>query len=171
MTAADGDLPAPERMRRLQREVQRLTHEVRIAGQQTPMLRAMIEGCPDALVLTSLGGEVLEHNESFAALLQGGGRQDSQQGGALHTGRAIRDCLQAPGSDAATAIAALLTPERLQRCAASPSTLVGSFGDELVEVRLSGFSGGHEPALVMSCLLYTSPSPRDATLSRMPSSA
>ena len=27
------------------------------------------------------------------------------------------------------------------------------------------------PALFISCLLYTSPSPRDATLSRMPSSA
>ena len=166
MTAADGDQPAPERMRRLQREVQRLTHEVRVAGQQTPMLRAMIEGCPDALVLTSLGGEVLEHNESFAALLQGGGRQDSQQGGALHTGRAIRDCLQTPGSDAATAIAALLTPERLQRCAASPSTLVGSFGDELVEVRLSGFSGGHEPVLVMSIRILDSASAQGRELSR-----
>ena len=28
-----------------------------------------------------------------------------------------------------------------------------------------------DPALQASCLLYTSPSPRDATLSRMPSSA
>ena len=28
-----------------------------------------------------------------------------------------------------------------------------------------------EPVAVSSCLLYTSPSPRDATLSRMPSSA
>ena len=27
------------------------------------------------------------------------------------------------------------------------------------------------PAVVYACLLYTSPSPRDATLSRMPSSA
>ena len=27
------------------------------------------------------------------------------------------------------------------------------------------------PATIMTCLLYTSPSPRDATLSRMPSSA
>ena len=29
----------------------------------------------------------------------------------------------------------------------------------------------HAPGLVGTCLLYTSPSPRDATLSRMPSSA
>jgi len=28
-----------------------------------------------------------------------------------------------------------------------------------------------EAAIVVACLLYTSPSPRDATLSRMPSSA
>jgi len=31
--------------------------------------------------------------------------------------------------------------------------------------------GGADPALLQTCLLYTSPSPRDATLSRMPSSA
>ena len=30
---------------------------------------------------------------------------------------------------------------------------------------------GTETVLVIVCLLYTSPSPRDATLSRMPSSA
>ena len=33
------------------------------------------------------------------------------------------------------------------------------------------FSGIIEEALNKTCLLYTSPSPRDATLSRMPSSA
>ena len=32
-------------------------------------------------------------------------------------------------------------------------------------------SKGISPKLLVSCLLYTSPSPRDATLSRMPSSA
>ena len=31
--------------------------------------------------------------------------------------------------------------------------------------------GGDDPEQVLACLLYTSPSPRDATLSRMPSSA
>ena len=30
---------------------------------------------------------------------------------------------------------------------------------------------GYEPAVYYSCLLYTSPSPRDRSLSRMPSSA
>ena len=31
--------------------------------------------------------------------------------------------------------------------------------------------GGEAPQQIVACLLYTSPSPRDATLSRMPSSA
>ena len=44
-----------------------------------------------------------------------------------------------------------------------------------VELLLS-FLGGYSPLIIMgayayACLLYTSPSPRDATLSRMPSSA
>ena len=34
-----------------------------------------------------------------------------------------------------------------------------------------GFAVGRKEAIIKSCLLYTSPSPRDATLSRMPSSA
>ena len=38
-------------------------------------------------------------------------------------------------------------------------------------VQVKPFPGNETPALVSDCLLYTSPSPRDATLSRMPSSA
>jgi len=34
-----------------------------------------------------------------------------------------------------------------------------------------GLQGLFRPPLLLTCLLYTSPSPRDATLSRMPSSA
>ena len=37
--------------------------------------------------------------------------------------------------------------------------------------QLTKIKPGHYRYLVTSCLLYTSPSPRDATLSRMPSSA
>ena len=43
---------------------------------------------------------------------------------------------------------------------------VGSEADEEGELEISGLQVGSE-----TCLLYTSPSPRDATLSRMPSSA
>ena len=48
----------------------------------------------------------------------------------------------------------------------------------MIEDALSYFNGGHKTVVVvaprillaeqLSCLLYTSPSPRDATLSRMP---
>ena len=42
----------------------------------------------------------------------------------------------------------------------------------LVKVRtLDGQAVLYRPVRNMNCLLYTSPSPRDATLSRMPSSA
>ena len=40
----------------------------------------------------------------------------------------------------------------------------------LIGLTLVAF-GTSAPELVITCLLYTSPSPRDATLSRMPSSA
>ena len=51
-------------------------------------------------------------------------------------------------------------------CAAAPimpALLVGRLAQ--------GIGGGMLPALAYSCLLYTSPSPRDRTRSRMPSSA
>ena len=40
-----------------------------------------------------------------------------------------------------------------------------------LEFCLSDFGFGGLPLFLSTCLLYTSPSPRDATLSRMPSSA
>ena len=57
------------------------------------------------------------------------------------------------------------------------ASYVGNFGppdlDEIQEQRLGVFSRNSEiqTAHIKDCLLYTSPSPRDATLSRMPSSA
>ena len=39
------------------------------------------------------------------------------------------------------------------------------------EVKILTIEGGYYAVIKYSCLLYTSPSPRDATLSRMPSSA
>ena len=55
-------------------------------------------------------------------------------------------------------------------------------GETLIKVQASGICGSdmhayhgkderRTPPLILGCLLYTSPSPRDATLSRMPSSA
>ena len=47
---------------------------------------------------------------------------------------------------------------------------IHAFGDNLVTVRTEQYPPMAYVVLI-SCLLYTSPSPRDATLSRMPSSA
>ena len=47
------------------------------------------------------------------------------------------------------------------------SNTLRSMLKNLVNVAFEGSTAG----MVMTCLLYTSPSPRDATLSRMPSSA
>ena len=44
-------------------------------------------------------------------------------------------------------------------------------GGERVDLRSKMLRPQHVGALFAACLLYTSPSPRDATLSRMPSSA
>ena len=41
----------------------------------------------------------------------------------------------------------------------------------VADILNSAKSQGRDPELFTNCLLYTSPSPRDATLSRMPSSA
>ena len=43
--------------------------------------------------------------------------------------------------------------------------------EELLRARLGAAFGGWRGALESACLLYTSPSPRDGLLSRMPSSA
>ena len=60
-------------------------------------------------------------------------------------------------------------------------TAIGTFGGSLSSFRPAELGtivikealerAGIAPADVQNCLLYTSPSPRDATLSRMPSSA
>ena len=44
--------------------------------------------------------------------------------------------------------------------------VIGSTSDQYIQIRNTGSID-----VDISCLLYTSPSPRDATLSRMPSSA
>ena len=50
--------------------------------------------------------------------------------------------------------------------------MYGNAGSNSYPLRLTtAFSGDYLFQLSTSCLLYTSPSPRDATLSRMPSSA
>ena len=52
----------------------------------------------------------------------------------------------------------------------SVKTLV-SEGHEVIVENNGGFEAGFENDQYTNCLLYTSPSPRDGLLSRMPSSA
>ena len=51
------------------------------------------------------------------------------------------------------------------------TTLLGITGSGKTFTMANVIQSVNRPTLIMSCLLYTSPSPRDATLSRMPSSA
>ena len=65
-----------------------------------------------------------------------------------------------------------LNAESLHQGAAQLLDAEGTIGETLFSVNAGGTGlNGYLAALEHDCLLYTSPSPRDATLSRMPSSA
>ena len=65
------------------------------------------------------------------------------------------------------------TPYAAQVAAEDAGKKAQEHGVKTLEVEIQGPGSGRESALraLSTCLLYTSPSPRDATLSRMPSSA
>ena len=52
-----------------------------------------------------------------------------------------------------------------------PRVLEAKANVSIAETQTKISEAGHYPTFSVACLLYTSPSPRDATLSRMPSSA
>ena len=136
----DDDPGKPsQRERRLERETKRLRYELEVFGRQTPMLRAMIEGAPDALALVSLDGEVFEHNRAF-----------SQLAGAdvPCNGRTVAACLGRPTHAPGAPITELLDRAALRASLEAPQTLVGALGDDLVEARLSGF--GDDRGVVLS---------------------
>ena len=138
-----GNASPSDRERRLQREVQRLRYELEVSGRQTPMLRAIIEGSPDALALLSLDGEVVEHNRAFGALA-----------GAdvpCH-GRSIAACLERPTTASGAPITELLDENCLKSGLEAAQTLVGALGDQLVEARLSGISGDRGVVLSLRVL-------------------
>ena len=85
-----------------------------------------------------------------------------------HEDDLLGDCPGAKDLADAEAVAALLDiPFQV-------ANFIDFYEREVVRPMVSGYSSGITPnpdILCNRCLLYTSPSPRDATLSRMPSSA
>ena len=73
------------------------------------------------------------------------------------------------GSVAAGASASLLSVDEIAQAAISRPLAAGT--PILVMVTLYGGNDGLNTVIPYTCLLYTSPSPRDRTRSRMPSSA
>ena len=58
-----------------------------------------------------------------------------------------------------------------RRTTMASNTAVSKFVLRYLKSRARGCRGAYKESIGMSCLLYTSPSPRDGLLSRMPSSA
>ena len=99
------------------------------------------------------------------------------------TANEVRDSLADTGTDLAYTTVATLVKILVEKSFLKQVTQVRpfefkpirSFEDVsqnlLSDVIQRVFGGSREQLLVQLCLLYTSPSPRDATLSRMPSSA
>jgi diguanylate cyclase (GGDEF)-like protein/PAS domain S-box-containing protein len=69
MTAADPDGLSADGVRRLQREVVRLRHELKEAVQSLPYLRQMVQFSGDLLVLVGSGARILEANGRLAEVL------------------------------------------------------------------------------------------------------
>ena len=65
----------------------------------------------------------------------------------------------------------LFKKEVLRFLTVSGQTLFGPILTSILFLTVISLAIGDQRADVLGCLLYTSPSPRDATLSRMPSSA
>ena len=66
-------------------------------------------------------------------------------------------------------VAGVDTPEKRTRDLEEKA--LGIDATNWLKEKLEGAIAGDDDLVIRTCLLYTSPSPRDATLSRMPSSA
>ena len=61
---------------------------------------------------------------------------------------------------------------QLRKCGLSPKTFfISTLKDHIIQKKLIDIFKKEDIKLIITCLLYTSPSPRDRTRSRMPSSA
>ena len=115
-----------------------------------------------ALTMTSVGNaamtmveEIRRQFREIPGLMEGTGKPDSARCIDISTQAALKEMI-APG------VVAFLTPIIVGWMLGAEALGGMLMGATLVGVLL---------ALFMSCLLYTSPSPRDRSLSRMPSSA
>ena len=125
-----SDPLTPQLHRRLNREIKRLSYEVRIASNQVPMLRAMVDGSPDALAILDKTGLIIEHNSKLT--------QIHGSGGMLH-GVSVRTLFyqqKAKRHDTAKNWS-LLSSETLEEATMGPVRLHGYCNDRPVEVDLS----------------------------------
>lgn len=133
---------------RTDRELRRLRYELKVAGQQVPYLRALVEGTSDLLALVSSDGEILEHNSAFALAL--GDRQ------VLLHGLDVRRLFYAktPTVEDPGGRQALFTGADLQDVPDVSIRKYGFFGDgAAVECTLGGVDIGGQRLVVVSAIL------------------
>lgn len=126
---------------RLQRENRRLVDELLAHTRQLPLLGAMLEGCPDALLLVNPAGVILEHNSRLNELLE--------------TEALLHDAyvqeyffVRSPKDSAERKI--LITSKVLQECLSGDQSLVGYCVSGLVEVKLTSINRLATPLIVVS---------------------
>jgi signal transduction histidine kinase len=126
---------------RLQRENKRLVDELLAHTRQLPLLGAMLEGCPDALLLVDPNGVILEHNSRLNQLLE--------------TEALLHDAyvqeyffVRSPKESAERRI--LITSKVLQECLIEDQSLVGYCVSGLVEVKLTAIDRLATPLIVVS---------------------
>jgi len=128
--------------RRLKREIKRLTYELRVASNQVPMLRAMVEGSPDALAILNHKGNVVEHNSRLVELRGAPGMLHGQAVQAFFHQMAVESCNQKNWS--------LLPDHVLVQARTKPMRMHGFCNDVPVEVDLSPVQADEEAYIIMA---------------------
>ncbi len=133
---------SPSQARRLKREIKRLTYELRVASNQVPMLRAMVEGSPDALAVLNHKGNVVEHNSRLTELRSASGLLHGQSVQTFFHQTAAQSFNQKRWS--------LLPDQVLVQARTEPMRLHGFCNNVPVEVDLSPVQSQGEDFIVMA---------------------